>query len=211
MSIQLQARGRTLAALFVAVSVAACSGSTPAAQTGAPSSQAAVNTPAGASTAPVDGGGGDARYCAALKVSDAQTLIKPTVAAAQTGGPESCAFVLPGQDITGDNFTVTVFPDDADKNFYNDSVNGPASGTPNPLSGIGDVAVWEQPVAGATAPEVDAHGGSMTCIVQPPADTSTLTIAQTGSGPIYQISAAAAADYAAKEAVLCTDLFALGS
>ncbi|MGH2464629.1 MAG: hypothetical protein ACRDGI_04145, partial [Candidatus Limnocylindrales bacterium] len=149
-------------------------------------------------------------YCAAMKVADAQVLIKPTIAAAQTGGPESCAFVLPGEDIGGDNMTVTVLPNDADSQDYNDAVTGAASGPPHPLAGIGDVANWEQPVAGATAPEVDAHKGSVTCIVQPPADTSQLTIDQTGNGPIYSISDAAAAAYAAKEAVLCTDMFSVG-
>ena len=213
MSNQLQGRGRSIAALFLVVGLAACSGSTSAAQSGAAGSPAApAATPAGGSSAPITGGGGsDAAYCAAMKVADAQVLVKPTIAAAQTGGPLPCAFVLPGQDITGDNLTVTVFPNDADKNYYNDAVTGATSSTPNPLTGVGEVAVWEQPMAGATAPEVVAHKGSMTCVVQPPADTSPLTIEQTGSGPIYQISVTAAAAYAAKEAVLCTDVFTVGS
>ncbi len=214
MSNQLHGRGRSIAALFLVVGLAACSASTPPAQSaaaGSPAAPAAASS--GPSSVPVtgDGSGSDAVYCAAMKVSDAQALVKPTIAAAQTGGPESCAFVLPGQDITGDNLTMTVFPNDADKNYYNDAVTGATSSTPNPLTGVGDVAVWEQPVAGATAPEVVAHKGSITCVVQPPADTSPLTIEQTGSGPIYQISATAAAAYAAKEAVLCTDVFTVGS
>jgi len=200
--------------LFVVISLAACSSSTPTAQGGASGSLSAPTTaPAGGSSAPVTGGAGgvDATYCAAMKVADAQALVKPTISAAQTGGPLPCAFVLPGEPINGDNLTVTVFPNDADKSFYNDSVTGPASGPPNPLPGVGDVAVWEQPVTGASAPEVVAHKGSITCVVQPPADTGPLTIEQTGTGPIYQISAAAAASYAVKEAVLCTDMFSIAS
>ncbi|MGH2512694.1 MAG: hypothetical protein ACRDGQ_08410, partial [Candidatus Limnocylindrales bacterium] len=131
--------------------------------------------------------------------------VKVTIAAAQTGGPESCAFVLPGEDINGDNLTVTVFPGDTDKTYYNDSVTGPASGPSNPLPGVGDVAIWEQPAPGA-APEVVAHQGSLTCVVQPPADASQLTIPHSGN-----VSASAAAAYAALEGVLCTDLFTVGS
>jgi hypothetical protein len=228
MSIHLRIHGRSVAGLVVVLSLAACSSSTPTAQGGASGSLSAPSSapaggssapaggssaPAGGSSAPVTGGAGgaDAPYCAAMKVADAQALVKVTIAAAQTGGPESCAFVLPGQGIDGDNLTVTVFPGDSNNQYYNDAVSGPASSTPNPLPGVGDVAVWEQVVAGASAPEVAAHKGSLTCVVQAPADTSQLTIDQTGSGPIYQISSAAAAAYAAKEAVLCTDLFSVGS
>jgi hypothetical protein len=214
MSIHLQARGRLVAAIcFAVVTLAACSGSSATAPAGAGAGQPA----AGASSAPggsvpiAGAGGTDARYCAAMKVADAQALIKPTIAAAQTGGPLSCAFVLPGEGINGDNLTVNVFPDDADKQFYNEAATTNAIGTPNPLPGVGDIAEWDQPVAGATAPEVNAHQGSITCEVQPPADTSQLTIEQTGNGPIYQISEAAAAAFAAKEAVLCTDMFSVGS
>ncbi len=220
-------RGRSIALLVVILSVAACSGSATTAPAGAGGSQAAPagggSAPAGngssaAASAPAGGGGSapagntgsDARYCAALKVADAQALIKPTISAAQTGGPESCAFVLPGEPINGDNMTVTVFPGDTDKSFYNDQATGMASGPQNPLPGVGDVAVWEQPVAGAT-PFVVAHKGSLTCVVLPPADATPLTIEKTGSGPIFQVSDAAAAAYAAKEAVLCTDMFSVGS
>ena len=149
------------------------------------------------------------QYCAAIKVADAQALAKPTLSAAQTGGPESCTFVLPGESLNGDNITVTVLEGDSDMQYYNDSVNGPIPTTPNPLPGVGDVAVWEQFTAEA-APEVIAHQGSLTCVAQPPGDTSQLTIEQTGSGPMYQISASAAASYAAKLGVLCTDVFSVG-
>ncbi len=222
MSISVQPRRLGITApLLLSLALAACSGSTASAPAGGGSGTvapgAASVAPAGASVEPVvasagpaaAGGGVDAPYCAAIKVADAQALAKPTLSAAQTGGPESCTFVLPGQDLNGDNITVTVLQGDADKHFYNDSVNGPVSTTPNPLPGVGDVAVWEQ-FTGESAPEVIAHQGSLTCVAQPPADTSQLTIDQTGSGPMYQISASAAAVYAAKMAVLCTDVFSVG-
>ena len=214
MSIQLSPRRRQAAVLCLAVlGLAACSSAAPTIQAGGGATLSAPpSAPAGGSSAPVGGAGGtDAQYCAAMKVADAQALIKPTIAAAQTGGPLSCAFVLPGEGINGDNMTVNVLPGDGDHGYYNDSVTGPASRTADPIPGVGDVAVWEQPAAGASAPFVAAYKGSLTCIIQPPADTSQLTIDQTGNGPVFQISDVAAAAYAAKEAVLCTDLFALGS
>ena len=214
-SIHLPGRGRSVAALFVVLlitpGVAACSGSAPTPPTGG--SPDSATPPPGASSTPVilaGAGGIDAHYCTEMKLADAQALVMVPIAAAQTGGPETCAFVLPGEDINGDNMTVTVFPGDSDKQYYNDSVTGPASGPQNPLPGVGDVAVWEQ-VTGGSAPFVAAQKGSLTCVVLPPGDTSRLTIDQTGSGPIYQISNAAAAAYAVKEAVLCSDLFAAGS
>ena len=85
------------------------------------------------------------------------------------------------------------------------------SSSPNPIPGVGDETVWEQVAAGASAPKVIAHGGSLTCVVQPPADTTNLSIEQTGTGPIFQISNDAAAAYAVKEAVLCADMFAAGT
>ena len=215
MSIHLQIHGRSVAGLFVVLSLAACSSSTPTAQGGASGSVTAPSSaPAGGSSAPVTAGGNggiDAPYCAAMKVADAQALLNVTISAAQTGGPESCAFVLPGEDINGDNLTVTVFPGDTDHGYYNDNVTGPASGPQTPISGVGDVAVWEQPAAGASAPFVAAYKGSLTCVVLPPGDDGKLTIDKTGNGPIYQISSSAAAAFAAKEAVLCTDLFSVGS
>lgn len=222
MSISVQSRGLGLVApLLLCLGLAACSGGaagTPAGSgSGAATPGAASVAPAGASAAPAAastgpgaaGGAGDAPYCAAIKVADAQALAKPTLSAAQTGGPESCTFVLPGESLNGDNITVTVLEGDSDKHYYNDAVGGPVSTTPNPLPGVGDVAVWEQ-LTGESAPEVIAHQGSLTCVAQPPGDTSQLTIDQTGSGPMYQISASAAAAYAVKLAVLCTDVFSVG-
>jgi hypothetical protein len=217
-SIHLLDRARSLGLLVVVLSAAACSGAAVTAAPGGGSgatggSPAPAATAAGASSDPViaGGGGSDAQYCADMKQADAQALVKVPIAAAQTGGPEGCAFVLPGQDINGDNLTVSVFPGDSDKSFYTSSVTELGDGTSTPLPGVGDVAVWEQPAAGASAPEVIAHGGTLTCVVQPPADTTDLTIDQTGTGPIYQISDTAAAAWAVKEAVLCTDIFSAGS
>ncbi len=210
-----------VAALLLSVGLAACSGNAASAPANGgasatppdganDASPGASIAPAAASAGPGAAGGGvDGPYCAAIRVSDAQALAKPTLAAAQTGGSESCTFVLPGQALNGDNITVTVFPGDANKHFYNDQVSGPVASTPNPLPGVGDVAVWEQ-ITSSAPPEVIAHQGSLTCVVQPPGDTSQLTIEQTGSGPIYQISAGAAAAYAAKLGVLCTDVFTVG-
>lgn len=161
------------------------------------------------------GGGGltgvDAKYCAAIKVADAQDLTTATLSAAKTGGPLSCAFVLPGQDLGGDNITVTVFQNDGGKKFYDDTVKNqlPSGGTP--LSGVGDEAAWGQPVAGESGPVVAAHKGSISCVVALPADLTTITIDKTGGGPIFNVTAEAAASFAAKMGVLCNDMFSAGT
>jgi hypothetical protein len=118
--------------------------------------------------------------------------------------------VLPGQDLGGDNITVTVFQRDADKKYYNDTVAHQLQNGGTPLSGVGDEAAWAQPVAGQSGPVVAAHKGSLTCVVALPADLTLITIDKTGGGPIYSVTAEAAASFAAKMGVLCNDLFSVG-
>ncbi len=202
---------RTAAALTIGLLAltSACSSAGHLQSSGGNNASATTGATSNAAVAtPTAGAGSDARYCAAMKVSDAQVLVKPTLAAAQTGGSESCTFVLPAQSLGGDNLTVNVTPGDTDKSAYNEIVSGAVSGPQHTLAGIAG-GVWEQPTSGSV-PFVAAHQGSTTCVVQPPSDASSLTIPQTGSGPVAQVSTADAAAFAAKMAVLCTDAFSVG-
>jgi hypothetical protein len=169
----------------------------------------------GAGGGDAGGGGGatgvDAKYCAAIKVADAQVLTTATLSAAKSGGPQSCAFLLPGQDVSGDNLTVTVFAGDSSKKFYDNSVTELLAGAGTALPGVGDEAEWGQPVAGESSPVVVAHKGSLSCVAAGPADLTPMMIDKTGGGPIYQVSSAAAASFAAKMGVLCNDVFSVGS
>jgi hypothetical protein len=197
---------------FVALA-AACSSSghsNAATNGGSTGSGAGSGATAPAGVPSAAGRGSDAKYCAAIKVSDAQPLAKATLNAAKSGGPGSCEFLLPGQDVSGDNISVTVFPDDGDKKYYNDHL-GFSSAKSQPVAGDPD-AVWNQAVDGS-APMLIAHKGSTTCVVIPPADESNLTIGQHGSG-VPGLNAASLADaqaYATKEAPVCDDVFSVGS
>ena len=57
-----------------------------------------------------------------------------------------------------------------------------------------------------TTPWVEAHKGSTTCELSP-ADPPETTLVYTGSDPFYKIAPADSAAYAAKEGVLCNDIF----
>ena len=74
------------------------------------------------------------------------------------------------------------------------------------MPGVGDQAQWSAPVPGATVPWVEAHKGSLTCVLSP-ADPDQTTIPYTGNPPIVTIAPADSAAYAAKEGVLCQDIF----
>jgi len=195
----------------------AAAGNTSATTAAAATAAAGGVSSGGGGAAGGDAGGGgvltgvDAKYCAAIKVADAQALTTATLSAAKTGGPLSCTFLLPGQDLGGDNITVTVFQGDGDKKFYDDTVNNQLPNGGTPLSGVGDEAAWGQPVAGESGPVVAAHKGSITCVAALPADLTLITIEKTGGGPIFTVSADAAASFAAKMGVLCNDMFSAGT
>ena len=56
-------------------------------------------------------------------------------------------------------------------------MNGPGT---TPVPGVGDQAQWSAPVPGATTPWVEAHKGSLTCVLSP-ADPDQTTIPYTGN------------------------------
>jgi hypothetical protein len=71
------------------------------------------------------------------------------------------------------------------------------------------VAQWFQPVPKMTVPNVNSHKGSLTCYVQGPSDVPEATMPYTGGDPFFSIKDSDAQAYAAKEAKLCADIFAV--
>ena len=68
------------------------------------------------------------------------------------------------------------------------------------------MAYWNEPVDGESLPQLSAHKGNLTCIVQPPDDPTTTTCPITGDpNAVYQVSASDAAAYVAKMATICND------
>lgn len=184
--------------------LAACSG-----QSSQPTVEAAPSTnggsdPSGGAAQPstavsgvgLTGGSLDvSKICSAVPAADVQKLFKAT-APAVTANPGEC-------DWGSGAVTVDIYQGDTDKQYY----NGGAITNGTPISGIGDVAQWSQPVPGATVPFLAAHKGSLTVTVSPGLDVADTTMSYTGSSPFYKIPAAAALQYAAAEGQICNDIF----
>jgi hypothetical protein len=174
--------------------------STAAAAVAAAASAAGVSVPAGAAAAlaGATGAGGPldtSKQCAAIKPADVQVLMKAPVTKV-VDYPGECSFY-------GGDLKIDIYPNDPNQKFYQNPVNGPGT---TPLSGVGDQAQWFAPVPGGTTPWVEAHKGSLTCELSP-ADVAETTIPYTGSDPFFKIAPADSAAYAAKEGVLCQDIF----
>jgi hypothetical protein len=161
---------------------------------------AGVSVPAGAAAAiaGATGGGGPldvSKLCAAVKPADVQALMKATVTPV-VNYPGECSWY-------GGDLKIDIYPNDPTQKYYQNPVNGPGT---TPVPGVGDQAQWFAPVPGATTPWVEAHKGSLTCELSP-ADPPETTIPYTGSDPFFKIAPADSASYAAKEGVLCQDIF----
>jgi hypothetical protein len=137
------------------------------------------------------------KLCAAVPVADVQKLFKATA-------PSVSAY--PGECNWGGGITVDIYFNDVSKQFYNGG--GISVSTAKPLSGVGDVAQWSQPVPGMTAPFMAAQKGTTTISVSAGLDVDQTTMPYTGSAPFFKVTAASAAQYAAEEGQICNDLFA---
>ena len=172
-----------------------------AASIAAAAKAAGVSVPPGAAAAlaGATGKGGpldSSKQCAAIKPADVQALMKAPVTAV-VNNPGECSFY-------GGDLKIDIYANDPTQQYYQNPVNGPGT---TPLTGVGDQAQWYAPVPGATTPWIEAHKGSTTCTVSP-ADPSETTLPYTGTSPFYKIAPADSAAYAAKEGVLCNDVFA---
>jgi hypothetical protein len=169
-------------------------GSTGGGATAATGGAAVTNALGGAAAGQLD----VSKQCAAIKASDVAALFKSDPGT-MTIQPLEC-------DWPGDVLKVSLWLDNPDK-YYGDQTKG---GTTTPLPGVGDQAVWFQPVPDHTMPWVVARKGSVTCEVLPPDDPTTTTIAYSGTAPIFTIAAADAAAWAQKQAAICQDVFSVG-
>jgi hypothetical protein len=135
------------------------------------------------------------KQCEAIPLADVQALLK-SAPGDQVHYPLECGW-------KNTTLKVDLSPDDADKKSYNAllSTEGHA------ITGLGDVAQWSEPVPGRTAPDVNAHKGSLTCYVQSADPITTLTLPYTGSDPFFKVTDADSLAYANLEAKLCADIF----
>lgn len=140
------------------------------------------------------------KQCAAVTSGDLQKLFKGAVPALVVN-PLECDW---GQGA----ITVSIYFNDTTKKYYTGGAVG-AGGTP--LSGVGDIAHWIQPVQGHTVPFIAAHKASTTCTVDPGIDVDQTSMQYSGHAPIFTVPDAAAAQYAAEEGQLCNDVFSVSS
>jgi hypothetical protein len=100
---------------------------------------------------------------------------------------------------------VDVYPQDPDKAQYNADLAA-ENATPNPLSGVGDVAVYTlAPFAGM--PDIYAHKGTVTCELKPSSTVSDYKITVDPSSLTGIATKDAQAAWATKAAGLCTGVF----
>ena len=194
--------------LLISLAAAACSAG------GAGSPAGATTVPPAASLAPaasITAAGSQASlhtlYCNAIKLADAQVLTKGPIVVDQfdpleATPPYDCEF------LTAANGGPNVSIDTTDT--FARWVSGENSGAGTALTGVGDKAVWVQDGTKANPPVVVAIKGSVTCRVSV-GETEKSTIEFTAPNGIDQVTSAAAASFAQKMAVLCTDAFGVSS
>jgi len=151
-----------------------------------------------------DGGGSSTTSgtCEKITLADAQALVPPIVSQSD---PDSvkCVYVL----ADGKTLEVKDFANDADLKYYK------TTSLPNDhaITGIGDQAYWNEVLEGPTppnsAPELAAHKGNATCVIQSndPPDTTLKTSSQTA---LYTIDPADALAYVQLMGKVCNDIFA---
>jgi hypothetical protein len=136
------------------------------------------------------------KLCAAVKAADIQKLFKAST-------PKLA--VEPGEcDWGGGNVTVDIDLKDTSKQFY---PGGAFSGTEAQLTGVGDEALWSQPIKGMTVPFITARKGSTDCSISPGLDVDQTSMPYTGSDPFFKIADADALQYATEEGQVCKDIF----
>jgi hypothetical protein len=140
------------------------------------------------------------KMCAAVAQADIQKLFKET-APQVTTNPGEC-------DWGGGAVTVDIYLNDTTKQYYSGGAVSPTSGTS--LSGVGDEAVWAEPVSNHSVPDVAAHKATTTCTVTPGLEINQTPMPYTGTAPTFTVTAAAALQYAQAEGQICSDIFRAG-
>jgi hypothetical protein len=145
------------------------------------------------------------RLCLAIPMSAVDPLYTVKVGKPTTGFLGStCDFVQVGKSANDDS---------ASPLFVEIAINdyGQMYGTFNKddhkLSGIGDKAYWDSQAPGMDAPQVIAEKGNIACTVTTNGEVDQTTLPYTVSGGNPVVTNAAAAKFAAKMGVICSDVF----
>ncbi|HEY3924576.1 MAG TPA: hypothetical protein VGL75_08435 [Acidothermaceae bacterium] len=222
--------GTALGVGLVALNLAACSSSSSTkastAGSGSPSTQATTSTPStgatNAASAPAQQGSVAATSAASAAPASGQgeplapigcggitpAMVNDLVTTPVTSITFSSGFgVYPDHHFECDaGMQVDIYPQDSNKAQYTADLAA-ENAAPNPLSGVGDVAVYTlAPFAGM--PDVYAHKGTVTCELKPSSTVSDYKITVDPSSALAGIATKdAQAAWATKAAGLCTGVF----
>ena len=221
------ALGTALGVGLVALNLAACSSSgsakASAAGNGSPSTQATTSnasTAATNATSPPAQNGSASATSAAAASGDGEPLapigcggITPAMVNDLVTTPVTSITFSSGFGVYPDHhfecdagMQIDVFPQDSDKAQYTADLAA-ENAAPNPLSGVGDVAVYTlAPLAGM--PDIYAHKGTVTCELKPSSTVTDYKITVDPSSAFAGIATKdAQAAWATKAAGLCTAIF----
>jgi hypothetical protein len=192
-----------IAVLAIGSGLAGCGGSSGSVASAPPAASvsAAAQSTSGTSTIEAD----PKALCTGLPAADVAALFKGPVGPAKPGaGSVTCSYSLAASS-GNETATLSVAIDATYGAATYPNTSTALGADPKPISGVGDKAVWASSQPGYGAPNVVALKGNTSCYLQAPSDTAILTLATTNGS---QVSDTAAASYAQKLAVLCTDVFA---
>ena len=170
------------------------------------------STPTSAGSDGGGGGGGGGGVCAAISQADAQAIVTHPIVSLQDFGAEgSCVFKYSGGS-QGDSLQIDYYTDDADKTSYNTLSAGQSDGGDDgdhPLSGVGDEAYWNQAVPGISIPQLSAHKGNATCVIQPPDPPDSTCKTSPADTPLgIGVTETDGAAFAQLLGKVCNDVFA---
>src|SRR5665213_267417 len=215
--------GIALGVSLVALNLAACSSSgsakAGAAGSGSSSTQTTTSTAATASTAstaatsaasaapaaPASGQGEPLAPIGCGGITPA--MVNDLVTTPVTSVTFSSGFgVYPDHHFECDaGMQVDVYPQDSSKAQYTADLTA-ENVAPNPLSGVGDVAVYTLATL-AGMPDIYAHKGTVTCELKPSSTVTDYKVAVDPNSVFGGITKEAGAAWAMKAAGLCTAIF----
>lgn len=158
------------------------------------------------------GGGGGGSFCSAISQADAQAILShPITQLVDLSDVGSCVFKYSGGS-QGDSLQIDIATVDPDKTAYSNLSQGAGDGGDNgdhPLTGVGDEAYWNQAVDGVSIPELSAHKGNVTCVIQPPDAPDSVCKTTPADNPLgIGINESDGAAFAQLLGKVCNDVFA---
>lgn len=138
--------------------------------------------------------------CGNIKQADVQALLPSPITSVADDGLADCLY----KEQSGSSLDVTIYNSDPDEQYYKTLSLGSSD---HQLSGVGDEAYWNEAVPGRTSPELSAHKGKQTCVIQsndPPDTTLKVTITNVQSN-LFTVTDEDSAAYAVLMGKVCAD------